>query len=394
MFAYWPQRETVLGPLQVDDGLVTLREPQLRDAEAWSAARLANQQWLERAFPAWGDDWAAEQQPVDWVERWWRLRRLARRGLARPLVLELDGRLIGEVGVDAVDALSHTGEMSVWLVRDHGSGAVLNAAWLLLINHMFTGADPLDRIIAPGATTARRGLTPGMTAAGFAIEATVARKVGAQGMVDHDVWVLHNTAEVRRRVADRQQTLAHDPVNSPTVPLDRRTLATAVARAAMRGSRATLRASRAADDEWLPPESDGAVTLRAERRGDGTVRGRRAVRAGSLVLWTIVHGEVEVGRVRVQNDAGTGISELFIDVEPGTDRSVLAAALDQALRALAERRLTVAVRVATATSRGRQQPDADMLTGAGLVLVATFAGNPETRYDWAGEQRWEFPRPQ
>jgi hypothetical protein len=389
-------RGRVLGPLQVPDGLVTLRTPRLRDAEAWSAARLANRQWLERAYPAWGGDWTAEQQPTAWVERWWRLRRLAWRGLARPYVVELNGRLIGELGIDAIDELTWSGEASSWAVRDHGSSAVMHAASQLLLVDSFTGRRPMDRVLSPVAITGRRGRTPSLTSLGLRIEATIPRRVGDKGLVDHDMWIIHNTTEARRALKEQTEAVAHAPVNPAHVSFNRWVIAAAVARAAVRGVRDALRATRTPNAEWLPPAAIGEVGLRLERRQDSNLReflsDRRASRAGSLVPWVIVHNGRAVGSVRIMIDVGTGISELLIGTEPGVERSVLASALTLALGAMTARGLAIAVRVPTLTNTRRQQPDADMLTDAGLVLVATFAGNPETRYDWAGEQRWEFPQ--
>ena len=74
-------RGVVLGPVALPEGRFELRTPRLSDGPAWSRARLANRQWLERAFPAWGDDWAAEQSEPAWAERWSHLRRAALLGL-------------------------------------------------------------------------------------------------------------------------------------------------------------------------------------------------------------------------------------------------------------------------------------------------------------------------
>lgn len=197
----------VVDRLRVRDGELVLRTPRLSDGVQWSQARLANRSWLERAFPAWGDDWAAEQTEVAWAQRWFGLRRAALRGRAVPFVLVLDGRLIGEIGIDAVDGISNSGEASVWMVREHGSNAVMYAASLLVVQHAFTGRRPLDRVISPVATSSRKGRSPGLTAVGLTIEGTVARPVGDAGFVDHDLWVIHNTPSTRAETAARIDAL-------------------------------------------------------------------------------------------------------------------------------------------------------------------------------------------
>ena len=198
---------SVLERVALPDGEFVLRTPRLSDGVQWSQARLANRSWLERAFPAWGDDWAAEQSEVAWAQRWSGLRRAALRGRAVPFVLLLDGRLIGEIGIDAVDGISNSGEASAWMVREHGSAAVMYAATVLLIQQSFTGRRPVDRLTGPVATSNRTGLGRNLHAAGMAIEGTVARRVGATGFVEHHIWVIHNTPSTRAEIAARIDAL-------------------------------------------------------------------------------------------------------------------------------------------------------------------------------------------
>ena len=80
---------------------MTLRAPRIGDAVQWRAARLANRRWLEPLFPADAEDWADGQGRAQWTERCLRLRAAARTARAFPYVLLLNGRLVGEIGVDA-----------------------------------------------------------------------------------------------------------------------------------------------------------------------------------------------------------------------------------------------------------------------------------------------------
>ncbi len=232
-------------------------------------------------------------------------------------MIELNGSLIGELGIDAVDPVSRGGEASVWMVRDHGSAAVMNAASLLLIDYVFTGPRPLQQITSPVATSSRRGRTPGLRAVGFAIEATVPRQVGDTGMVDHDIWVLHNTAATRSRIATMLAGMRPGADESPAArPAQSHpgVLAVAATRAVARGARARLRAARVSSGAWQhPPAMGGNVALRPLRtREAGTtgisvhLRDRAQARRGALIPWAITEADKPVGAVRVRNDSGTG----------------------------------------------------------------------------------------
>lgn len=365
------RREVRLGPKRLADGVLELRSPRLRDAAAWSAARLANREWLERAFPAWGGDWAAEQSAAAWVARWWRLRRASARGLAKPLVVLRDGVLVGELGVDAVDPVSGGGEASVWMVRAHGSADLMVVASLLLLEHAFTDPPVLDRLVSPVATTSRRGRSPGLTAAGLRIEGTVPRRVGDAGLVDHDIWTAQNTAAGRARIHD---LLAGFPSAAP-VPEPRAALpVAALARALVRGTRAAVRARRHRAAPPAPPGVGGGVTLTTSATG-----------------WTIVRDGAPVGRAVFAADPGTGCVELELLAARAADRDVLGPVLAAALQTVRTGTfagLHPAVRVPPDGERG-VAPDPGQLAAAGLALVATFEGNPEGPRRWPGEQRWE-----
>ncbi|MHA3702431.1 GNAT family N-acetyltransferase [Jatrophihabitans sp. YIM 134969] len=383
-----PPREVVLGPVRLDEGVLTMRTPRLRDATAWSAARLANRRWLERAFPAWGDDWAVEQSPAAWVERWWHLQALRRTVGARPFVILLDGRLIGELGVDAVDTDSGGGEASVWMVRDHGSAAVMNVASLLLIEHVFGGDAPMDRLISPVATTSRKGRTPGLTAVGFAIEATLPRPVGRGEAVDHDMWILHNTPAIRGRAArtlaavagtevgNGAVTDAAPAVNRSAVPDLRAAvpLAPAAARAAVRGGRALVHGA-----------TERRKALPAPVRHTDADGVRVAVDGAGIVT----SNGTPVGRLALAADVGTSTATLLprLDAVDAPDAArVLAAAaclLADDVATWAPGVRWVHVRVPT-TAAGV----ADHLAPHRFAHAATFRGNPEGPRRWPGEQLW------
>ena len=138
----------------------------------------------------------------------------------------------------------------------------MNAVSLLLIDYGFGGPRPLGHLVSPVATSSRKGRTPGLSAVGFSIEATVKRKVGAKGLVDHDIWVLHNTREARERVAgilagmrsDRTVTETSVMAGSGTDTARHGWVALvgATARATVRGTRAVLRTGRSPSTLAVP----------------------------------------------------------------------------------------------------------------------------------------------
>jgi hypothetical protein len=394
---------TTLTPVALPDGLLVMRSPRLSDGPAWSAARVANRAWLERAFPAWGDDWVAEQSEVAWAQRWARLRRLAAAGRAMPFVLTLDGALVGELGVDAVDEVTGTGEISVWMVRSHGP-AVVHAAMLLMIEHGFVS---LPRLLSPVATSSRRGRGPGLRSVGYEIEATVPRKVGARDLVDHDMWMVHNTASVRDTTAEALRPL-RGPAPTPAAhaPTPRWEMAGPSARAALREARGGVRRTRDrlaearssrgadADRQVTVPGTGRALVLRPATRRDPELAAampsdarRLAVEAGGRVHAVLGH----------RHDAGTGTTEVFVSTRPGSDRDVVAAGaatLLADLRPQADEARVLVVRVPSPAPTGTTL-DADQLTELGLEHLATYrsdgAAVAQTNDTWGGEDVWRMP---
>ena len=367
--------EVCLGPVRLGEGVLELRTPRLSDAAAWSEARLANRQWLERAFPAWGDDWAAEQSPSAWVERWWHLQRLRHEVDARPFVLLLDGRLVGELGVDAVDTESGGGEASVWMVRDHGSAAVMNVASLLLIEHVFAEPRPMDRLISPVATTSRQGRAPGLTAVGFEIEATLPRPVGRGPAADHDIWVLHNTPTTRARAG---RALAAMSGSDRPVPATHRAPPTKVAASVPAAARPLTRGLR-------------RTLQRASKRRSETTSATRYVDADGVRVAVDAVGVVTAdgalaGRVPATADVGTATATLRPHPDgpdAGPTLAAAAALLADDVVSWAPGSRWVEVRVGPAADGVGES-----LARYGFEHVATFRGNPDGPRRWRGEQVW------
>ena len=385
-----------LAPVRLDEGVVTLRSPRAGDAAAWSAARLANREWLEPAFPAWGADWDAEQNEIAWVQRWRQLRLAMLRGKAMPFVILLDGTLIGEIGVDALDEVSNSGEASVWMVRAHGSSMVMYVASLLLLEHAFTSRYALDRLISPVATTSRRGRSPGLTAVGLQLEATVARRTAHRGFVDHDIWIAHNTAAFRAATTAKLAVLgsATPGQADAATPMSTPDVARAVTRAGVRGARAAVRGVRTRHRDAVRAVPGDGVTLRPRTVREAGVAAwladSRSARDGDLIPWVIESRGRIVGDVRVRLDVGTGTAEVSASLEARAERAALHTALMTAINWLTAHAadLRIAIRV-PADAPGRLVADEQMLASLGFALVATFPGSAEAPQRWAGEQRWE-----
>jgi ribosomal-protein-alanine N-acetyltransferase len=192
-YAGWDEE---LGPVRLRAGTLQLRPPRVGDAAGWRSARLANRRWLEERFPADTADWADGQSALAWTQRCLRLRAAARAGRAFPYVALLDGRLVGEIGVDAVDRGTSTGELSVWTDHTARSGRLVTTGTALVVLHALTCTRPVQRVIAPVAV-GNAAPARALEALGFDREATLRR---LRDGVDHHVWVLHDTAAARAQL--------------------------------------------------------------------------------------------------------------------------------------------------------------------------------------------------
>ncbi|GGM59890.1 ribosomal-protein-alanine N-acetyltransferase [Longimycelium tulufanense] len=148
----WP---TALGPRTARDGRsVRLRPPRLADAEQWSALvrreRMALEPWWPTSVLPWEDRFTTRT----WYERWARLRWSARRGYSLPAVIEVDGRLAGEVVIDRIDRTQRSGEAGMWIAAEHHGSGVASHALQLIMSHAFGPLD-LHRLVAPIAVNNR-----------------------------------------------------------------------------------------------------------------------------------------------------------------------------------------------------------------------------------------------
>src|SRR5882757_1538879 len=185
-----------LGPIRLPAGELLLRPPVPSDAAAWRVARLANRAELEPAFPAAGADWAAEQSALSWTDQCLRLRGQARRGVAFPYVVLLDGRLVGERLV-MIDYGTSTGEDSIWLDRSVRRSDVAACSSALVSLHVLRAPRAPSRFVAPVSVT-NRGPERVLQRLGYSLEGTLrAMRDTSTGRADHDIWVAHDSPEFR-----------------------------------------------------------------------------------------------------------------------------------------------------------------------------------------------------
>ncbi|WP_185994609.1 GNAT family N-acetyltransferase [Nocardioides campestrisoli] len=132
----WPAR-------LVEDSLV-LRPIEVSDGPAWTATRQRNAVWLqpwEATVPPGGD-----ARPTSFRQLVGRLRRAGREGTTMPFVIELEGRLVGQVTVNnIVRGSALFASVGYWLDQGVAGRGVMPRAVAMVIDHCFT-AGRLHRI--------------------------------------------------------------------------------------------------------------------------------------------------------------------------------------------------------------------------------------------------------
>ncbi len=154
----WPDP---VGPLRVPAGVIRLRPARLRDGAQWSRIRLAERAELEPWEPSTELEWTARHSVSAWPAMISGLRAEARRGRMLPYVIELDGRLRGQLTIGNV---THGALRSAWIgywVSKQVTGAgVATGALALGLDHCF-GPVMLHRVeatVRPENAASRRVL--------------------------------------------------------------------------------------------------------------------------------------------------------------------------------------------------------------------------------------------
>jgi [ribosomal protein S5]-alanine N-acetyltransferase len=154
----WPAR---LGPLRVPAGEVALRPLRLRDGGVWSRMRIRDVRSLEQWEPSAAGTWEDRHAVVNWPMHFMALRGVARRGLALPFAITLDGEFCGQITVGNV---VRSALLSAWIgywVGSHAvGGGVATAAAALCVDHCFgpVGLHRVEATVRPENLASRRVL--------------------------------------------------------------------------------------------------------------------------------------------------------------------------------------------------------------------------------------------
>lgn len=145
----WPAR---LGPLVTAAGSVALRPPRLRDAAAWSTARLRDRAYLQQWEPTSVGDWQERNAVLAWPAQWSALRGLARRGHALPFAITVNGGFAGQLTVgNIVRGALRSGWIGYWVSEHLAGGGVATAAVAMTVDHCFgpVGMHRLEATVRP-----------------------------------------------------------------------------------------------------------------------------------------------------------------------------------------------------------------------------------------------------
>ena len=126
-------------PARLSAGAVELRQPRLRDARAWSEARLRNEAWLAPWEPTSPHPWEERNSVGAWTAQHSRLRAAARKGTMLPFVVWYGGRLAGQMNVsNVVHGALRSCTVGYWIDGALAGRNITPTALALVIDHCFT----------------------------------------------------------------------------------------------------------------------------------------------------------------------------------------------------------------------------------------------------------------
>ena len=122
-------------PVELTEGPVRLRPLRRRDAAVWRAVRAANASWL-RPWEATSPD--ASGPPPTFAQMVRGFSREARAGRMLPFVIELDGRLVGQITVSGVAWGSlRSAHVGYWIDQRVAGRGTVPLALALVTDHCF-----------------------------------------------------------------------------------------------------------------------------------------------------------------------------------------------------------------------------------------------------------------
>lgn len=134
-------------PVTLRHSELVLRPLRRRDVGAWNDVQLRNREWLrpwEATTPDGGTPPSFAQMVVG-------LRRQAREGRAMPFVIEVDGRLRGQVTVSTITwGAFRSGSIGYWIDSAVAGRGYVPCAVALVVDHCFSfGLNRLEVNIRP-----------------------------------------------------------------------------------------------------------------------------------------------------------------------------------------------------------------------------------------------------
>ncbi|WP_164842217.1 GNAT family N-acetyltransferase [Actinoplanes solisilvae] len=133
-------------PATLADGSVMLRPYKRGDGRAWSAVRIANQQWLAPWESAPPGPWAEMNSTRAFGYVYQDMRRAARRGESMPFAVCFKGELVGHLNLGNIVRRAFSSAYAGYWVDHRVAGqGVIPTALALAVDHAF-GPGGLHRI--------------------------------------------------------------------------------------------------------------------------------------------------------------------------------------------------------------------------------------------------------
>ncbi|MFI7667145.1 GNAT family N-acetyltransferase [Nocardia sp. NPDC049526] len=228
-----------LGPMTLHGATVVLRPPRIDDYAHWRRIRLRDQRYVEPFWSSSPLDWDARHSGKLWVRECLSGRAEARAGRRLSLVIEVDGRLAGQIELVSIESATGSAEMGIWVDAElarHGIGGLASS---MVLDFGF-GPAGLQRITAP-ISPANLATARGAALIGFQREAMMTRYFDVGGARrDHELWAITNVAIPPKGFARNwieSHSTQHPETPQPVrpdadtdTPLNRTTVLTAVAR--------------------------------------------------------------------------------------------------------------------------------------------------------------------
>lgn len=181
-----------LGPVPVAGRSVVLRSPRFDDADPWRELRLRDRSRIERWWATSELSWEDRHTTASWISNCLQAGRAARAGRRLPLVLEVDGVLAGEGGLEWISPHTASAELGGWIGSSVRAGRVSLAVYALIIDHAILELG-LQRVSAP-VCVGNRAAALAMRRIGLRHEGVMAGYLDVAGRrADHDLYAI--TAE-------------------------------------------------------------------------------------------------------------------------------------------------------------------------------------------------------